>query len=75
MKIFFIGTAEFSKIALQKLVELKAQVVGVYTKEKSEFNSDFADLKKIFTAIIKKYLKPVIAVQNHLDIHLLRKYI
>jgi len=47
MKIFFIGTVEFSKIALQKLIELKAQVVGVCTKEKSGFNSDFADLKPL----------------------------
>ena len=47
MKIFFIGTVEFSKIALQKLIELKAQVVGVCTKENSEFNSDFADLKPL----------------------------
>lgn len=47
MKIFFIGTVEFSKIALQKLIELNAQVVGVCTKEKSEFNSDFADLRPL----------------------------
>ena len=47
MKIFFIGTVEFSKMALQKLIELKAQVVGVCTKEKSGFNSDFADLKPL----------------------------
>ena len=44
MKILFIGTVEFSKIALKKLIELNAQIVGVCTKEKSEFNSDFADL-------------------------------
>ena len=47
MKILFIGTVEFSKIALQKLIELNAQVVGVCTKEKSEFNSDFADLRPL----------------------------
>ena len=47
MKILFIGTVEFSKIALQKLIELNAQVVGVCTKEKSEFNSDFAELRPI----------------------------
>jgi len=44
MKIVFIGTVEFSKKALQKLIEINAQVVGVCTKEKSDFNSDFADL-------------------------------
>ena len=47
MKILFIGTVEFSKIVLQKLIELKAQIVGVCAKEKSEFNSDFADLQPL----------------------------
>lgn len=44
MKIVFIGTVEFSKKALQKLIQINAQLVGVCTKEKSSFNSDFADL-------------------------------
>lgn len=44
MKILFIGTVEFSYKALEKLIELKAEVVGVCTKAKSNFNSDFADL-------------------------------
>lgn len=47
MKIVFIGTVEFSKKALQRLIEINAQVVGVCTKEKSNFNSDFADLTPI----------------------------
>ena len=47
MKILFIGTVEFSKIALKKLIELNAQVVGVCTKEKSEFNSDFLLCPKV----------------------------
>ncbi|PHO11966.1 methionyl-tRNA formyltransferase [Malaciobacter marinus] len=44
MKIVFIGTVEFSRKALQKLINIDAEVVGVCTKEKSTFNSDFADL-------------------------------
>lgn len=44
MKIIFIGTVKFSRITLQKLIDLDAQVVGVCTKENSEFNSDFEDL-------------------------------
>lgn len=44
MKILFVGTVEFSYKALEKLIELKAEVVGVCTKEKSYFNSDFSDL-------------------------------
>src|SRR5690606_18747989 len=47
MKIFFIGTVEFSKITLQKLIELKADIVGVATKAQSKFNTDFADLTPI----------------------------
>ena len=44
MKILFIGTVEFSYKALKKLIELNAEIVGVCTKKKSDFNSDFADL-------------------------------
>ncbi len=44
MKIVFIGTVDFSKKILQKLIDINAQVVGVCTKENSEFNSDFANL-------------------------------
>lgn len=44
MKILFIGTVQFSYKALEKLIELKAEIVGVCTKDKSSFNSDFADL-------------------------------
>lgn len=44
MKILFIGTVEFSYKALEKLIQLKAEIIGVCTKERSNFNSDFADL-------------------------------
>lgn len=44
MKILFVGTVEFSYRALEKLIELKAELVGVCTKDKSSFNSDFTDL-------------------------------
>jgi len=47
MKIVFIGTVEFSYKALQRLIELKAEIVGVCTKDKSNFNSDFADLSPL----------------------------
>ena len=46
MKIFFISNIEFSKIALQKLIELNAQLVGVCAKEKSEFYNDFANQRE-----------------------------
>ena len=44
MRILFIGTVEFSYKALEKLISLNANIVGVCTKEKSNFNSDFSDL-------------------------------
>ena len=47
MRIFFIGTVEFSKRALQKIVDVGGQVIGVATKESSRFNADYADLSDI----------------------------
>jgi methionyl-tRNA formyltransferase len=47
MKIFFIGTVEFSKCVLAKLIEMEAQVGGVATKADSPFNADFADLRPL----------------------------
>ncbi|MBA1433207.1 MAG: methionyl-tRNA formyltransferase [Epsilonproteobacteria bacterium] len=44
MKILFIGSVKFSFKALEKLIGLDADIVGVCTKEKSEFNSDFNNL-------------------------------
>ena len=44
MRIFFIGTVSFSEKALQKLLSLDANVVGVATKSKSAFNADHVDL-------------------------------
>lgn len=48
MRIFFIGTVEFSLRALELLVQLPdAEVVGVATREASKFNADFADLTPV----------------------------
>lgn len=47
MKIVFIGTVEFSKAMLEKLISLKADIAGVMTKRASAFNSDFSDLSNI----------------------------
>ncbi len=47
MRIVFIGSVLFSKKMLEKLIELKANVVGVITKSQSEFNADFDDLAPI----------------------------
>lgn len=47
MRIVFVGSVLFSKKALLKLLELHANVVGIVTKEKSTYNSDFSDLSEI----------------------------
>ena len=47
MKIIFIGSVYFSKVMLEKLINLKSNIVGVITKEHSAFNSDFEDLSLI----------------------------
>lgn len=44
MRIVFIGTVEFSKIMLEKLIELDANVVGIFTSKSNSINADFADL-------------------------------
>jgi methionyl-tRNA formyltransferase len=47
MKILFIGTVRFSYEMLKKLIELNADIVGVCTKSKSSFNSDFLSLEPL----------------------------
>ena len=47
MKIIFIGTVDFSRQALLKLIDLKADIKGVITKRTSPFNADFSDLTEI----------------------------
>ena len=46
MKILFIASVEFSLRALEKIVEIGGNVVGVCTLKESAFNSDFCDLSK-----------------------------
>ncbi|RXJ68984.1 methionyl-tRNA formyltransferase [Halarcobacter ebronensis] len=60
MKIVFIGTVEFSRKALQKLIEMGAEIVGVCTKKRSDFNSDFVDI----TPLCKENEIPFRFVEN-----------
>ncbi|MBE8585594.1 methionyl-tRNA formyltransferase [Campylobacter concisus] len=66
MRILFIGTVEFSYKALKKLIELNAEIVGVCTKNKSDFNSDFADLTPLCKQadVPIKYLDDVNSSEN-----------
>lgn len=47
MRIVYIGSVIFSAKALEKLLSIKSNVVGVVTKKESPFNSDFFDLSSI----------------------------
>jgi len=47
MRIIFIGNVIFSKAILERLIELKADIVGVITKKESALNADFVDLSDI----------------------------
>ena len=44
MRILYIGSVIFSFKILEKLTSINANIVGVITKNKSNFNSDFFDL-------------------------------
>lgn len=51
MRIFFIGTVDFSRAMLECLLEVReAEIVGIATKSKSQFNSDHTDLSDIAVA-------------------------
>lgn len=47
MRILFIGCVKSSEIFLKKLIEIRADIVGVVTKSESKFNADFADLGEV----------------------------
>lgn len=47
LKIVFIGCVKSSEIFLRTLIEHKFNIIGVVTKEKSSFNSDFCDLSDL----------------------------
>ena len=66
MKILFIGTVEFSLKAIEKLINIDANIVGVCTKEKSSFNSDFADLTPLCRVnnIPIKYIDNINSIEN-----------
>jgi methionyl-tRNA formyltransferase len=47
MRIVFIGTVAFSLSALEHLVSMGTDIVGVCTQKESKFNSDHVDLSQI----------------------------
>ena len=63
MKILFIGCVESSYRLLKVLLENHKNVLGVMTKEKSDFNSDFCDL----APLCRQYGIPYQYVKNAND--------
>ncbi|WP_432662691.1 formyltransferase family protein [Wukongibacter baidiensis] len=61
MKILFVGCVKSSKFFLQKLISMNENIVGVVTKQKSNFNSDFCDLSILCdeNLIEYKYVKNI----------------
>lgn len=47
MKILLIGTVKFSEIVFKQLIQMKADITGICTSRKSNFNSDHVSLKKV----------------------------
>lgn len=75
MRIFFIGCVQFSHFALKKLLSLQnenLQVVGIATKEKSDFNSDFYDLKQDIKNLPCLHVKDINDAQSLKFIHSLK---
>lgn len=66
MRILFIGTVEFSRQALQKLIQLNANIVGIATKSQSKYNADFTDLSDIAKkqGIPYRYIKDINSEKN-----------
>jgi methionyl-tRNA formyltransferase len=50
MRIVFIGAVEFSLRALERLVALDAEIVGICTLKESKFNADHVDLTGVGVA-------------------------
>jgi methionyl-tRNA formyltransferase len=50
MRIVFIGMVEFSLRALEKLLAMRADVVGVCTRHRSDVNADHVDLSGLCAA-------------------------
>lgn len=47
MRILLIGCVKSSELFLRKLIEIKADIVGVITKQESKFNADYVDIGQI----------------------------
>ena len=67
MKIAFIGCIDFSQRALELLIEMNLEVVGVCTLKKSAFNADHRDLGKIYQGVISHGLTQPTSIRMSLS--------
>lgn len=47
MRVLFIGCVRSSELFLNKLLQMKADIVGVVTKAEAGINADFVDIGQI----------------------------
>jgi hypothetical protein len=52
MRIVFVGCVDFSRSALEKVLQLGGNVVGICTLGSSAFNADHADLRDIVARLL-----------------------
>ena len=62
MRVVFIGAVEFSARALEVLIDMPIQLVGVCTLKESTFNTDHVDLRPIAEKKIFPYATPQILI-------------
>ena len=62
MRVVFIGVVEFSARALEELIEMPIQLVGVCTLKESNFNTDHVNLRPIAEKKIFPYAIPQILI-------------
>ena len=68
MRIVFIGCVEFSASALERLLSLGADIVGICTLQASTFNSDHVDLSAIANRVgIPSIYSPDINSKESID--------
>ena len=60
MRILFIGSVSLSASLLTELINMNKNIIGVFTKNESNFNSDFCNLKNI----ANKAKIPIYMTQN-----------
>lgn len=66
MRIVFIGTVQFSLCSLKRLIDLKADIVGICTLKESKLHSDHVDLSNFgaLNQILTHYAEDINSVES-----------